>query len=720
MSLYPPPRENLPIFDSSNFEINNTALTVDSGLEYFLAFPTAQGEETLANTIVAGSLTALGTANFASTTLGSLTSSAIQPPSNDSSTKIPTTAWVQTAVSGGGGAAPNLSQVLLAGSSAGATSINMNNNNVSNCQSVQAKTFNMLNNTNALTGSYITNTVGGQFDFESVGLSPTNINTSYRFSLRGTNPSVPIYPLQLTSTANNMNVPLNMNTNAISNVTTLNLSGILTTTNAIDMTGTSTILNNISTRQLSLKDATNGNSNGSSILTNGNVLTVDSVPSSGNNSLIQFALRNTATPLVPTIPLTLSTTINNMNVPLDMTGGNSTLSTISSRVYNFKDVSTGASTTTRIYQDGLDLALDNTQLNSSIIFQTRTSGNVLVTPLSIQSSQMTANVPLDMINTDATTFGYLNASIRSRIYLLRNLTTSAITSCGMYFSSNILQIDSDSGVASTDTSLFLRTKKASGTSTNALQLTNTTVKTDCYAVTPLPANDNSNSIPTTTWVQSLLSSYIPPSTIRRASSAGVFNPSGGNQIFNVNITGSGPLTISPPNLWLQDQGVTFRVNYFQSFNPRTTSGGVPLSPFDSQNYISFASTLTLYPFRFNTVNWLSTGGGGSPSQPRGRVSDNVITGSSGDNTNYVVLDSFSPSGRQFWASDISFQSNGSFLGRLYIYGGATINDVVFLLSKPNGFQAANENYTYNFSVELLNQSNTVSAITSSGFNISNL
>jgi len=551
---------------------------------------------------------------------------ATQPLPNDNTTKIPTTAWDQTAI-GGGGVAEPLSDVLLSGNSAGTTSINMNNNDITN----------------------------------------------------------------------------------IKDMTVL---GTTTTSNQINMLGDYTTAV-ISACQHKVKSYYTGVDYGSTIRWISDALEIYSGGNTGVNTSLKLFSKNTSG--VNIEALTLTPTVTNSSLPLDMTGSNSTLATIRSRVYGFRDIATGTPITTRIYQDNLALALDNTQLNSSIIFQTRTSGNATVTPLSIGNAVNNMNVALDMTNTDATTFGYLNASVRARLFGLRDLNTSAITSCGMYFSSNILQIDSDSdGV--TDTAMYLRTRKPSGTQTNALQLTNTTVKTDCYAVTALPTTDDSNTIPTTNWVKSVLtsSSYLSPSTIRRASSAGVFNPSGGNQIFNINITGSGPLTISPPNLWLQDQGATFRVNYFQSFNPRGSS------PFDSQNYISFSSILTLYPFRFNTVGWLSTGGGGSPSQPRGRVSDNVITGASGDNTNYVVLDTFSPSGRQFWASDISFQSNGAFNGRLFIYGGATINDVVFLLSKPNGFQNANQNYTYNFSVELLNQSNTVSVITSTGFNISNL
>ena len=65
----------------------------------------------------------------------SMTSNIIQPASNDSSTKIPTTAWVQSAISASGGAG-SLSATLLVGNSAGATDINMNNNDITNCATV--------------------------------------------------------------------------------------------------------------------------------------------------------------------------------------------------------------------------------------------------------------------------------------------------------------------------------------------------------------------------------------------------------------------------------------------------------------------------------------------------------------------------------------------------------------------------------------------------------
>jgi len=51
---YPPPSENLPIFDASVFNVNDTPLTISEGLKYFLAYPSAQGTENLQTINVGG------------------------------------------------------------------------------------------------------------------------------------------------------------------------------------------------------------------------------------------------------------------------------------------------------------------------------------------------------------------------------------------------------------------------------------------------------------------------------------------------------------------------------------------------------------------------------------------------------------------------------------------------------------------------------------------
>ena len=91
MSAYYPPAENVPIFDASLFRTtNDTILTRQVANSSFLQFPIAQGTETLKDIIVEG------TSSF--TNIAPPTSTATQPASNDSSTKMPTTAWVQSAI----------------------------------------------------------------------------------------------------------------------------------------------------------------------------------------------------------------------------------------------------------------------------------------------------------------------------------------------------------------------------------------------------------------------------------------------------------------------------------------------------------------------------------------------------------------------------------------------------------------------------------------------
>lgn len=638
MSAYTPPTGIYGVYNSLKFYNND--------LDNFLQYPVAQGDETLKNIVVNGTstfnelMTTNNFVNFNNTLVGSLTSEATQPPSNDNSKKIPTTAWVQSAI-GTGGTTSTLSQVLQTGNSAGITSINMNNNDITNVKDFE---------------------VDGSADFNS----------------------------------------------------TVNIDGVLTIPNIINMTGATPALSNIQTREYRFKDVNTGITNSSIIYsTGGNTLSIESYPTGINlDSFIRFYVRNTAN--IDIQALRITPTECDLSVPLDLDGGSSALSRVRSRVYGFRDITSGSVLSSSIYYQSSGMILDCNTPNSSVGILTKDGSGNTVSSLSVQSSQITSNVAIDMISTGS----FFGAMVRSRYFNLRDITSSAITSAGIYYGSNILQIDSSDGTT-TPSATYLRTTNTAGSLVNSLKLTYTDITTDC----PQPAiNDNSTKIPTTAWVQSVLSSYIPPTPptpsnmIRRASSAGNFTGTGApNQIFQIQISLSGGSFLVPPptNGWLQNEGVTFRVNYFQSFTPRGTS------PFDSQNYISSSSILTIYPFRFNTLGWLSTV---VSNGPRGRVSDNVIVTSDGNsNTNYVVLDSVCTAGRQFWASDASFQSNGSFLGRLFIYGSSTnINNVNFELSKPSGYSAGNQVYSYNFSIELLNQSNTFSTITSSSFNISNL
>lgn len=57
MSAYPPPKENLPIYNPTDFQEDNFPLTIQDARGFFLEYPIAQGEETLQATIINGQLT---------------------------------------------------------------------------------------------------------------------------------------------------------------------------------------------------------------------------------------------------------------------------------------------------------------------------------------------------------------------------------------------------------------------------------------------------------------------------------------------------------------------------------------------------------------------------------------------------------------------------------------------------------------------------------------
>jgi len=127
MASYNPPTETLAIFDPSVFAIADIPLTQAQADARYLRFPTAQGTENLSAINVNGVATFNSGVNFAST--APPTSSQTIPASNDSSTKVPTTAWVQSAITAG--SSNTLTDVLIAGNNAGSQPINMNNQNIS-------------------------------------------------------------------------------------------------------------------------------------------------------------------------------------------------------------------------------------------------------------------------------------------------------------------------------------------------------------------------------------------------------------------------------------------------------------------------------------------------------------------------------------------------------------------------------------------------------------
>ena len=145
MSVNIPPNPNVSTFNNLYWIQGDNSLTTAEGDLRYLKFPVAQGTENLQTTNVNGVLTANSGVNF--TSVNPPTSSQVIPASNDSSTKIPTTAWVQSAITGG--SSNTLTDVLIAGNSAGLQPINMNNQNIS---AVNTLSFATTSQTSAYTG----------------------------------------------------------------------------------------------------------------------------------------------------------------------------------------------------------------------------------------------------------------------------------------------------------------------------------------------------------------------------------------------------------------------------------------------------------------------------------------------------------------------------------------------------------------------------------------
>lgn len=101
MSVNNPPNPNVATFNNLYWISSDTSLTQSQADLRYLKFPVAQGTENLQAINVNGTLTASSGVNFTST--NPPTSTATQPASTDSSTKMPTTAWVQSAITSSSG-----------------------------------------------------------------------------------------------------------------------------------------------------------------------------------------------------------------------------------------------------------------------------------------------------------------------------------------------------------------------------------------------------------------------------------------------------------------------------------------------------------------------------------------------------------------------------------------------------------------------------------------
>ena len=178
-------------------------ITTDFLNANYVKYPVAQsncdfnGIENAGEQVINGILETYGDVSFKKTTLGSLTSLATQPLPNDNTTKIPTTAWVQTAIASGG-VAETLEQILQSGNSAGIYDIDMNENDVFDIDNVKTKAVNFRD---ISTGTATTTRI--YQDNLVLTLDNTQLNSSIIFQTR-TSGNVNVTPLSIGNTVNKL------------------------------------------------------------------------------------------------------------------------------------------------------------------------------------------------------------------------------------------------------------------------------------------------------------------------------------------------------------------------------------------------------------------------------------------------------------------------------------------------------------------------------------
>jgi len=159
MASYPPPTENLPIFDDIVFrDLGNEPLTYNDAKKYFLTFPSAQGDELLQSATVSGDLTVNGATTLADGVANNMTiletGSVRDLQAYNSFTTLTGTPSVFN-----GTADFNDAVNINSGLTMNSTPLDMNTNNITNGGSITATNLN-----GALTSSVATtyNIAGGR------------------------------------------------------------------------------------------------------------------------------------------------------------------------------------------------------------------------------------------------------------------------------------------------------------------------------------------------------------------------------------------------------------------------------------------------------------------------------------------------------------------------------------------------------------------------------
>lgn len=217
--------------------------------------------------------------------------------------------------------------------------------------------------------------------------------------------------------------------------------------------------------------------------------------------------------------------------------------------------------------------------------------------------------------------------------------------------------------------------------------TSTTPPTSAQTIPAL--NDSSNKIPTTNWVQSVLSSNIP--LFIRAYKSGVVvitNPMG---VININFNGSA--------VNIND---SFTIRYSIRYDYDTSSTG------QSLYYLSYYGNMVVYPRR------VITNGGGVTV---------LLNGSLNGSSSYTYQDATAaPFGRYIWTENYSTTSISNPLNTAFTPVGLTFTDqtvVTFTFNTPYT-PPASSSCSLSVSMELINSCNNNLIISSSNSNFTNV
>jgi hypothetical protein len=361
MSSQNPPNPNVPFFNNQ-YWIQSTDQDSQTLQEVLIQGNSAGSKSinmnnqdiTSIGTATMTTLNSIGTATFS----GIPTCSAPQPVATDTSTKMPTTSWVQTAITAGTSASannitggftgdllyqsgvgataklpigsntyvltsngstptwtapfvpttPTLSQVLVAGNSAGATDIDMNTRSITNATAVTATNFNGDLTGNASSATVATNIsagAGGQLLYQSSANNTAKLTNGTAGQLLQSNGTT-LAPSWITTSTPTLSQVLVSGNSAGATDINMNNNNITTATN---LTGKYHQFNDITA-----PFATNGQ-----LYLNGPTINYDNAVNAGTHKFTTYT-----SGAVQKIPLELKSTETTCGLPINLNTNNIT------------------------------------------------------------------------------------------------------------------------------------------------------------------------------------------------------------------------------------------------------------------------------------------------------------------------------------------------------------------------------------------------------------